>query len=1011
MIPFISILILSCKSDEEIDTAGSQPPPLTGSSEISFVSPPPQDRELFSQDPETGAMMSRTRLVVTIKPNTANEEIINLVSSIDGSIIGGLKSSGIIFVDIFDSGNLTKIQGAVKILSNHPKVEGASEDTLLSVTSLSSETRGNSLDWTSGNKEGGNWGQKFSRFPSVWNLFDQNQDGIVSPKEINDTSFRPSTVGIVDSGFATHEDLSGLIIEDGGELGGDKIKHDHGNHVAGIIGASFNRFGINGVNPIVKMKGLSFHFDNNFFENLTKDHCIFSSGMECTETSWSRILNTTEILLTSNSENIKVLNLSMGYRWWEQLKLNANTHDKAQALVVRQSLAAERIAKQFSNVIFVVAAGNDSDDTIDRDIDSRWNSPFTFASAFVPNIIVVSATTSDGEKAGFSNSGPVLTLGAPGTNILSTILPDSATCTPDNVCRKSNVNGSYGFMSGTSMAAPMVSGLVALMYSLDPSLTIPQIKQYLTNSSSFYTDPITNEQIPILDAFSVVTQIPGISRKIADINGDSKVDAVDLSLLDQAVGNNNFPREDLNGDGIVDQSDRDFLVNLISQVNLTVTKNGTGNGTVTSDISGINCGTDCFKSYNNGTPVTLTALPDVNSDFGSFSGDCVSSTTTCTFNMSADKSVTVTFNSKSPEPTATITVGTSPLNFGNIQVGTCDTKLFTIQHKNGTAPASGSVSATAPFSISSGSNFNASNGSSAQVNVQFCPTNAGDFSGTSTVSSSATFTGSSVVTLTGMGTNPTPTQGTIRVEAKLNGADWSGNVQFSLTGPQTLSGTFVPGNVTNQLAGQWNLSYTSGGPSGATFSSISPSSSQSLLGGGSITFTLNFVLSTPVEKITNGSFDFGESGWTLSGDFWAGTNLTRYKTSPGYASGGVDSTGTIKKGAIGYMEQTITIPTSATSAILTFWLNITSDETSAVTPSDVLSVSVFDGNGTPWILDAYSDLDKDPFCNSTCTYNQKAFDLTAFKGQTIRIRFLATTNFTKDTVFRIDDVSLMADGN
>ncbi len=85
------------------------------------------------------------------------------------------------------------------------------------------------------------------------------------------------------------------------------------------------------------------------------------------------------------------------------------------------------------------------------------------------------------------------------------------------------------------------------------------------------------------------------------------------------------------------------------QYTLTVTKTGEGTGTVTSNPAGINCGTDCTKSYTSGTSVTLTAAADAGSAFAGWSGgtgsaSSCSGTGDCTFNITADSGVTATFS-------------------------------------------------------------------------------------------------------------------------------------------------------------------------------------------------------------------------------------------------------------------------------------------------------------------------------------------------------------------------------
>ena len=79
-----------------------------------------------------------------------------------------------------------------------------------------------------------------------------------------------------------------------------------------------------------------------------------------------------------------------------------------------------------------------------------------------------------------------------------------------------------------------------------------------------------------------------------------------------------------------------------SSPKLSVTLAGNGSGSVTSNPSGINCGSTCSANFSSGTAVTLTASPASGSTFGGWSGAC-SGTSTCSVTMSANHNVTATF--------------------------------------------------------------------------------------------------------------------------------------------------------------------------------------------------------------------------------------------------------------------------------------------------------------------------------------------------------------------------------
>jgi len=86
---------------------------------------------------------------------------------------------------------------------------------------------------------------------------------------------------------------------------------------------------------------------------------------------------------------------------------------------------------------------------------------------------------------------------------------------------------------------------------------------------------------------------------------------------------------------------------------LTISKLGTGTGSVTSSPSGIACGSDCKEPYNPGTVVALTATPDPSSKFSGWSGDADCSDGSVT--MSTDIACTATFDKEgTPPPTTSL---------------------------------------------------------------------------------------------------------------------------------------------------------------------------------------------------------------------------------------------------------------------------------------------------------------------------------------------------------------------
>lgn len=142
------------------------------------------------------------------------------------------------------------------------------------------------------------------------------------------------------------------------------------------------------------------------------------------------------------------------------------------------------IRSQNAGALFVAAAGNSSADN-----DSKPMFPASFPQE---NVVSVAATSENDGLAYFSNYGKTtVDIGAPGTNIYST--------TP---------NGQYQSMSGTSMAAPHVAGLAALVWSKNPNMSFTDVKRILLESGdslgALRSKTLTGKRINALKALQSV---------------------------------------------------------------------------------------------------------------------------------------------------------------------------------------------------------------------------------------------------------------------------------------------------------------------------------------------------------------------------------------------------------------------------------------------------------------------------------------------------------------------------
>ena len=263
------------------------------------------------------------------------------------------------------------------------------------------------------------------------------------------------TVGVMDSGIQTnHEDLIDNIWVNTREIVGDGIDNDgngyiddiygwncgdsngdvsyvdeHGVHVAGIISAATNN-----------SKGVASVARNAKIASIK----IFNSSGKST---LSYII---EGINYAKKNDINIINCSFGGVGWGSTSVS----------IVKSAIEA------VLDIFFVIAAGNIATSTPQADNDKVAVYPSQLTKD-LDNVISVANTTSSDELSSTSHYGAKsVDIAAPGTDIYSTI-PTS----------------SYGTMSGTSMATPMVASAVAVMRAVNPNISAKEIKETLCSSS------------------------------------------------------------------------------------------------------------------------------------------------------------------------------------------------------------------------------------------------------------------------------------------------------------------------------------------------------------------------------------------------------------------------------------------------------------------------------------------------------------------------------------------------
>lgn len=271
--------------------------------------------------------------------------------------------------------------------------------------------------------------------------------GLADAWRLYDGGSRDVVVALVDTGIDyTHEDLAGRIWTNTDEIPGNGIDDDGNGYVDDVYGWNFysgtndvyvgteDAHGTHGAGAIAANAGNGVGIAGIVQSDHVKVMAVKALGGSDGSGTTASII---QAIQYAEANGAQICNLSLG----------SSQNDPA----LYRTIAS-------SKMLFVVAAGNDGTDL--------ETSPSYPASYDLDNLIAVANIRYDGELDPTSSYGAAsVDLAAPGSYILST--------TPGNT---------YSYMTGTSMAAPMVSAAAAMVYSAFPKATLADVKDILLAS-------------------------------------------------------------------------------------------------------------------------------------------------------------------------------------------------------------------------------------------------------------------------------------------------------------------------------------------------------------------------------------------------------------------------------------------------------------------------------------------------------------------------------------------------
>lgn len=422
-----------------------------------------QASEITIATNQDGVSYVANQIGVMFEDGVSDSRRKQLIHSVNGTVIGEMDTLDMVQIQVAADGYEELTQKCEQLMQYEEVLDAAIDYVTEEEEAVDDPFCVQEEDYAvSWQKSGGrNWWLKMIEAPEAWNYSEQLQE---------------CKVGIVDVGFyVDHEDLVDSIADYKNITDSPmdaSLKSAHGTHVAGIIGAQANNgVGISGINPKAKL--------------YLRSTCDEKTGRQTTFSTYAAVADLVE------NQGVKVINLSMG----RQIAL-----DKVPATAKTAAKVIGKLLDKGYDFLLVQSAGNNGVDSVlngkfssitsDTEVDGHTIEEIQAHKIIVGNMTEDKKlyhylkTTSDGKQIeGGSNYGENVDIVAPGKSIYS--------------CGAvTNGVSSYQNKTGTSMAAPMVTGVASLVWSADPTLTAAEVKQILLEQTdTVVTSDFLNDRV------------------------------------------------------------------------------------------------------------------------------------------------------------------------------------------------------------------------------------------------------------------------------------------------------------------------------------------------------------------------------------------------------------------------------------------------------------------------------------------------------------------------------------